>query len=124
VRLSTRLIKKPFTVGSKALRNNTPGRLVIEAQSNPAMAGPTRPTQMIILPINSNATIEDSGSGDGKVWTTGLQTLENAPGFRRLYWGRHVEERGKTQVHIGMFCTIQLFRSEERGKINAYVYLR
>lgn len=68
------------------------------------MVSPTRPTQMIILPIKPGATIEDPASQDGEVWTASLHVLENSPGFRRLYWGRHIEEPEKTQIHIGT-CT-------------------
>ena len=65
------------------------------------MASPTRPTQMIILPVKSEATIEGPISKDCEIWTAGLHVLENSPGFRRLYWGRHVEEPEKTQIHVG-----------------------
>ena len=59
------------------------------------------PTQMIILPIKAEANIENSGTKEGQIWAQALDIFENWNGFRRLYWGRHVEETGKTQVHIG-----------------------
>ena len=65
--------------------------------------GSTRPTQMIILPIKHDATIEESESDEGRVWTAALQFLQQQSGFRRLYWGRHLEEPGKTQIHVGMY---------------------
>jgi hypothetical protein len=62
----------------------------------------SRPTQMIILPIKSDGDIEDKFSKEGRIWAVALNILEKSPGFRRLYWGRHVEEPGKTQIHVGM----------------------
>jgi hypothetical protein len=59
------------------------------------------PTQMIILPIKATVNIEDPLTKEGRTWTQALDILESWPGFRRLYWGKHVEEPGKTQVHIG-----------------------
>ncbi|RJE20683.1 hypothetical protein PHISCL_06982 [Aspergillus sclerotialis] len=58
------------------------------------------PTQMIILPIKATASIENPSTKEGQIWSQILDILENWKGFRRLYWGRHVEEPGKTQVHI------------------------
>lgn len=62
---------------------------------------PAFPTQMIILPIRATANIEDPSTKDGQIWSQVLDILEQWNGFRRLYWGRHVEESEKTQVHIG-----------------------
>lgn len=61
---------------------------------------PAAPTQMIILPVRQDATIEDSNSQDGAIWSSFLSLLERAAGTRRVYWGRHVEEPEKTQVHV------------------------
>lgn len=61
----------------------------------------TLPTQMIIFPIKAGATIENASSKDGQIWAQVLDILETWNGFRRLYWGRHVEEQEKTQIHIG-----------------------
>lgn len=65
------------------------------------MTTPAAPTQMIILPIKATASIENPSTREGQIWTQTLDMLEQWPGFRRLYWGRHVEEPDKTQVHIG-----------------------
>ena len=56
---------------------------------------------MIILPIKATASIENPSTKEGQIWSQILDILENWKGFRRLYWGRHVEEPEKTQVHIG-----------------------
>lgn len=66
---------------------------------------PALPTQMVILPIKATANIEDPSTNEGRVWAQVLDILENWQGFRRLYWGRHVEEPGKTQVHIGTYLS-------------------
>lgn len=58
---------------------------------------------MIILPVKATAKIEDTSSHEGQIWSQALDVLESWQGFRRLYWGRHVEEPGKTQVHIGTY---------------------
>lgn len=70
------------------------------------MATLTRPTQMIILPVRPDATIKDTNSKDSQIWTAALDILEKHPGFRRVYWGRHLEEPEKTQIHVGMFSTL------------------
>lgn len=57
---------------------------------------------MIIFTVKPDATIENSSTKDGQIWSQVLDILEGRNGFRRLYWGRHVEEPEKTQVHIGM----------------------
>ncbi|KAG2417319.1 hypothetical protein HFD88_008538 [Aspergillus terreus] len=58
------------------------------------------PTQMIIFPVKPDATIENPSTKDGQIWSQVLDILEGWNGFRRLYWGRRVEEREKTHIHI------------------------
>ncbi|KAJ5672727.1 hypothetical protein N7507_001854 [Penicillium longicatenatum] len=63
------------------------------------MARSAVPTQMIILPIQEAAQIDDLSTREGQVWSQILDVLESWAGFRRLYWGRHVEE-GLVHLHI------------------------
>jgi hypothetical protein len=59
---------------------------------------------MIILPIQEAAQIDDLSTKEGQVWSQILDILESWAGFRRLYWGRHVEE-GLVHLHIGRNTT-------------------
>jgi hypothetical protein len=59
------------------------------------------PTQIITFTFKESTTIEDPKSPDGKLWSRALDILESSIGFRKLSWGRHVEEAGKVQVHVG-----------------------
>lgn len=59
------------------------------------------PTQMIIFPIKATASIEDISTPDGQIWAGALDILEGSTGFQRMYWGRHVEDKGRTQLHVG-----------------------
>lgn len=59
------------------------------------------PTQMIILPIKEDAQIDAPSIKQGQLWLQILSVLEHWPGYRRLYWGRHVEEQGQVHLHIG-----------------------
>jgi hypothetical protein len=61
---------------------------------------PAIPTQMIILPIDSKSNIDDTKSDSGRLWASVVAIIEQSPGFHRLYWGRHVEEPDKVQLHI------------------------
>lgn len=79
----------------------------------------TRPTQMIILPVKPDASIEDTNSKDGGIWSAALGLLERAPGFRRLYWGRHIEEEEKTQIHVGTLSASHILKSEPMEVISA-----
>ncbi|KAJ5620888.1 hypothetical protein N7510_004872 [Penicillium lagena] len=56
------------------------------------------PTQMIILPIQENIPIDVLSSKEGQIWSQVLNIFESWPGFKRLYWGRKVEQ--PTQVHL------------------------
>jgi heme-degrading monooxygenase HmoA len=78
------------------------------------MAAPLQPTQMIILALEANAAVEEQASEAGQVWAAALRILEQSPGFRRLYWGRHVEEPEKIQIHIGMW--IEISPSEQNAE--------
>lgn len=64
------------------------------------MARVAVPTQMIILPIKEAAQIDTLSTQEGQTWSQILDILESWAGFRRLYWGRHVEE-GHVHLHIG-----------------------
>ncbi|KAJ5099596.1 hypothetical protein N7532_006597 [Penicillium argentinense] len=63
------------------------------------MTRPAAPTQMIVLPIQEEIQL-DQPSQHGQTWTQILDILEQWPGFRRLYWGRHVEEPAQVHLHI------------------------
>lgn len=65
------------------------------------MASAANPTQMIILSIREEVQIDEPSTPAGEVWSEILGALENWAGFRRLYWGRHVEEPGQVHLHIG-----------------------
>jgi hypothetical protein len=67
------------------------------------MTSVLQPTQMIILSVKADAAIEEPSSKAGEIWDAALHILEQSPDFRRLYWGRHVEEPEKIQIHIGMY---------------------
>ncbi|KAL3496680.1 hypothetical protein BJX62DRAFT_232348 [Aspergillus germanicus] len=69
---------------------------------SPPLDTPTSavPTQIITFTFKESTTIEDPKSPDGKLWSRALDILESSIGFRKLSWGRHVEESGKVQVHV------------------------
>ncbi|CEJ60357.1 hypothetical protein PMG11_08934 [Penicillium brasilianum] len=64
------------------------------------MARAAAPTQMIVLPIKEEIQIDTPSTPAGQVWSQILNVLENWSGFRRLYWGRHVEKPGEVHLHI------------------------
>ncbi|KAJ5146172.1 uncharacterized protein N7515_000736 [Penicillium bovifimosum] len=64
------------------------------------MTFPAVPTQMIVLPIKEGLKIEDASTKEGQLWSQILDILERWSGFRRLYWGRHVEEANQVHLHI------------------------
>lgn len=70
------------------------------------MARPAVPTQMIIIPINETLSIDNLSFKEGKTWAQILNIFEKWSGFRRLYWGRHVEERDQVHLHIGKCCKL------------------
>jgi hypothetical protein len=59
------------------------------------------PTQMLILSIPTSLTIEDPTSPAGKTWNEILDIVRKSEGYKRLYWGRHVEKTENVQLHIG-----------------------
>jgi hypothetical protein len=61
---------------------------------------PAIPTQMTILPIDRKFEIDDTKSESGQLWASVVAIFKQSPGFHRLYWGRHVEEPNKVQLHI------------------------
>jgi hypothetical protein len=64
------------------------------------MACAADPTQMIILPIAEEVQIDTPSTPASEVWSQVLGVFENWAGFRRLYWGRHVEVHGQVHLHI------------------------
>lgn len=65
------------------------------------MARSAFPTQMIILPIKEETQIDNLSTKEGQTWSQALESIESWTGFRRLYWGRHVENTGEVHLHIG-----------------------
>lgn len=65
------------------------------------MARSAVPTQMMILPIAENIEINDSSTPAGQTWSQIISIVEKWAGFRRVYWGRHVEKPGEVHLHTG-----------------------
>jgi hypothetical protein len=61
---------------------------------------PAVPTQMIILPIDKSFDTNDTKLDSRQHWASVIAIFKQSPGFQRLYWGRHVEEPNKVQLHI------------------------
>jgi hypothetical protein len=59
------------------------------------------PTQMLILSIPASKPIEDPTSPAGTTWQEILELIRKSEGYKRLYWGRHVEKPDHVQLHIG-----------------------
>jgi hypothetical protein len=66
---------------------------------------------MIILPIQENVPIDVLSSKEGQIWSQVLSIFESWPGFKRLYWGRKVEQ--PTQVHLHISKCITSTRERE-----------
>ncbi|KAH8767555.1 hypothetical protein BGZ57DRAFT_930193 [Hyaloscypha finlandica] len=58
------------------------------------------PTQMLILSIPASKPIEDPTSPAGTTWQEILELIRKSKGYKRLYWGRHVEKPDHVQLHI------------------------
>lgn len=58
-------------------------------------------TQIFYLMVNPDGHLEDPSTEVGQNWAKSLGTIQAAPGFRRLYWGRRLEEPEKVQLHTG-----------------------
>jgi len=59
------------------------------------------PTQILILAIPASKPIEDPTSPAGTTWQKILELIRKSEGYKRLYWGRHVEKADNVQLHIG-----------------------
>jgi len=59
------------------------------------------PTQMLVLSIPASKPIEDPTSPAGTTWQEILELIRKSEGYKRLYWGRHVEKPDHVQLHIG-----------------------
>jgi hypothetical protein len=59
------------------------------------------PTQMIVIQVPLDIDLKDTTSESGKVWERVLELLRQQPGYRRLYWGRRVEDPEDVQIHVG-----------------------
>jgi hypothetical protein len=65
---------------------------------NSAMA---EPTQILTISLPPSTPIEDRTTSPGKTWQQILELIRLSPGYQRLYWGRHIEDPDKVQLHIG-----------------------
>jgi len=69
---------------------------------DPATSSPPEAiTQIIYLSIPADKTLNDAQSYCGGLWTTALDLIESSEGFRRLYWGRCLEQPEDVQLHVG-----------------------
>ncbi|KAF8846538.1 hypothetical protein BDZ45DRAFT_608827 [Acephala macrosclerotiorum] len=57
------------------------------------------PTQIIIVSIPTIHNL-DGISQAGQTWKAILDLIRRTPGFKRLYWGRHVEDSERVQLHV------------------------
>jgi len=57
-------------------------------------------TQILYIDVNPAHNLEDADTSAGKVWVELLDLIQDAPGFRRLYWGQRLEEPEKVQIHV------------------------
>ena len=69
------------------------------------------PTQMLILSIPTSLSIEDPASPAGKIWNEILDIVRTSEGYKRLYWGRHVEKAENVQLHIGKSLSVPILTS-------------
>jgi hypothetical protein len=58
-------------------------------------------TQLTVLSLHPNTTVEDPSSEAGKIWTSTLETIAAQPGYKQTYWGRQVEDDSIIHLHIG-----------------------
>ena len=63
-------------------------------------------TEIDILPISVDFTLDSANSNGGKAWNEILETIKGSRGYQSLYWGRQVETPENVQLHIGI-----MFRS-------------
>ncbi len=59
------------------------------------------PTQMIVVPIPTSIDLNDKVTTTGKIWEDVLDLFRQQPGYKRLYWGRQVENPENVQLHVG-----------------------
>ncbi|PMD41639.1 hypothetical protein L207DRAFT_458175 [Hyaloscypha variabilis F] len=58
------------------------------------------PTQILTISLPPSTPIEDRTTSPGKTWQQILELIRLSPGYQRLYWGRHIEDPDKVQLHI------------------------
>lgn len=63
-------------------------------------------TEIIYLNIDPEKNLGDRSTEAGQRWAASLDLIETVDGFRRLYWGRRLEEPEKVQLHIGLHVQI------------------
>ncbi|KAH0565130.1 hypothetical protein GP486_001481 [Trichoglossum hirsutum] len=57
-------------------------------------------TQLTVLSLLPNATVEDGSSEPGRIWASALETIALQPGHRHTYWGRQIEDSSILHLHI------------------------
>ncbi|CZR54090.1 uncharacterized protein PAC_03973 [Phialocephala subalpina] len=57
------------------------------------------PTQMIIVSISTIHNLNGISQA-GQTWKAILDLIRRTPGFKRLYWGRQVEDPERVQLHV------------------------
>ena len=67
-------------------------------------------TEIAIVSLIEDATIEDKESHSGTIWQESLATVANQTGFQKLYWGRHVENPSIVSILVGELQSIALLR--------------
>jgi hypothetical protein len=63
------------------------------------MTPPT--TQLTLLPVHPDTTIEDPSSQAGESWNSILETIAAQPGHEHTYWGRRVEDPSIVHLYVG-----------------------
>lgn len=58
-------------------------------------------TQIIYLNIPPDQQLDQRNTRAGDEWDKALNIVTESPGFKKLYWGRRLEEPEKVQLHIG-----------------------
>ncbi len=56
---------------------------------------------MIVVPIPTSIDLHDKATATGMIWEDVLDLFRQQPGYRRLYWGRQVENPENVQLHVG-----------------------
>lgn len=61
-------------------------------------------TEIAAMTLKAGATIEDPSSSAAQVFQHMLKTISQQEGFRRVFWGRPIENESEVQLLIGKCC--------------------